>query len=102
MFSSFIGILGGLCAAIFATNLTISQYCTQVANAVLVKDFLIGLIKGGCFGVLISIIGCAKGLFCGRKAEDVGLATTSAVVHSITAIIITDAIFAVLLSSLGI
>jgi phospholipid/cholesterol/gamma-HCH transport system permease protein len=102
MFASFVGICGGLCAAIFATKLTVSQYCTQVANAVLVKDFLLGLVKGGCFGALISVIGCAKGLFCGKKAEDVGLATTSAVVNSITAIIITDAVFAVLLSSLGI
>ncbi|MDR1596023.1 MAG: ABC transporter permease [Puniceicoccales bacterium] len=102
MFSSFIGIFGGMCAAIFNTNTTVTQYCTQTANAVRVADFVIGMIKSSFFGVLISSIGCLKGLECGRSAEDVGLATTSAVVTSITAIIVADSIFAVIFSAIGV
>jgi phospholipid/cholesterol/gamma-HCH transport system permease protein len=102
MFSSFIGILGGVCASTCVTDMTISQYCVQTASAVSVIDFLIGISKSVVFGVLISLIGCMKGLQCGRSAEEVGLATTSAVVASITAIIVADAIFAVIFSSIGI
>ena len=39
---------------------------------------------------------------CNRSAEGVGVVTTSAVVSSITAIIIADAIFAVAFSAIGI
>ncbi|MDR1401996.1 MAG: ABC transporter permease [Puniceicoccales bacterium] len=102
MFSSFIGILGGMCASIFKTDLTIIQYCTQTVNAIYINDFFVGIVKGGFFGLLIATIGCLKGLECGHSAEDVGLATTSAVVTSITAIITADAMFAMLFSSLGV
>jgi phospholipid/cholesterol/gamma-HCH transport system permease protein len=102
MFSSFIGILGGMCASILKTDLTVIQYCVQTANAIYINDFFVGLAKGTFFGLLISAIGCLKGLDCGHSAEDVGLATTSAVVTSITAIIIADAVFAILFSAIGV
>ncbi|MDR2776571.1 MAG: ABC transporter permease [Puniceicoccales bacterium] len=102
VFSSFIGIFGGLCAAISATDLTIVRYCTQTAHAVHLNDFFVGIIKSCFFGFLIAAIGCQKGLQCKRSAEDVGLTTTTAVVTSITAIIIMDAIFAVIFSLIGI
>ncbi|MDR1432820.1 MAG: ABC transporter permease [Puniceicoccales bacterium] len=102
MFSAFIGIFGGLCAAVIRTDLSITQYCMQTANAVFVNDFLVGIAKGTFFGMLIAIIGCLKGLKCGRSAEDVGLATTAAVVTSITAIIVADAAFAVIFASIGV
>ncbi|MDR2737703.1 MAG: ABC transporter permease [Puniceicoccales bacterium] len=101
-FSSFIGIFGGLCASTFVTDLTVSQYYAQTVGAVSIGDFFVGVSKGMIFGVLIAAIGCMKGLQCGRSSEDVGLAATSAVVTSITAIIVADAIFAVIFSSIGI
>ncbi|MDR2629179.1 MAG: ABC transporter permease [Puniceicoccales bacterium] len=102
IFSSFIGIFGGLCAAISTTDLTIVRYCTQTAHAVHLNDFFVGIIKSCFFGFLVAAIGCQKGLQCKRSAEDVGLTTTTAVVTSIVAIIIMDAIFAVIFSLLGI
>ncbi|MDR1232710.1 MAG: ABC transporter permease [Puniceicoccales bacterium] len=102
IFSSFIGIFGGLCAAISATDLTIVRYCAQTAKAVCLNDFFVGIIKSCFFGFLVAAIGCQKGLQCKRSAEDVGLTTTTAVVTSITAIIIMDAIFAVIFSLIGI
>jgi phospholipid/cholesterol/gamma-HCH transport system permease protein len=102
IFSSFIGIFGGLCASVLTTDLTISQYYVQTTNAVSIGDFFVGVLKCAIFGVLVSIIGCMKGLRCGRSAEDVGLAATSAVVTSITAIIAADAAFSVIFYALGI
>ena len=54
------------------------------------------------FGIIIAIAGCYRGLNCGKDATAVGLATTSAVVTSITWIVIADAIFAVGFQMLGI
>jgi phospholipid/cholesterol/gamma-HCH transport system permease protein len=102
VFSSFIGVFGGLCSSIAMTKLTVLQYCTQTANAVCAGDFCVGIVKSVFFGMLVSTIGCSCGLRCGRSAEDVGLATTSAVVAGITAIIVADAGFAVLFSILGV
>ncbi|MDR2779260.1 MAG: ABC transporter permease [Puniceicoccales bacterium] len=101
-FSSFIGITGGACATMFSTSLTIAQYCIQTAHAVCLNDFFVGIIKSCFFGFLVATIGCQKGLQCERSAEDVGITTTTAVVTSITAIIIMDAIFAVVFSWFGI
>ncbi|MDR0742539.1 MAG: ABC transporter permease [Puniceicoccales bacterium] len=102
IFSSFMGILGGLCAAISTTDLTIVRYCTQMANSIHLNDLFVGIIKSCFFGFLVAAIGCQKGLQCKRSAEDVGLITTTAVVTSITAIVIMDAIFAIVFSFLGI
>ena len=102
IFSDVIGIIGGMCAALTITDITLSQYITQTINAISLNDMFIGLLKSGVFGILISSIGCFRGIQCGRSAESVGLVTTSAVVTGITAIIIADAIFAVLFSCLGI
>lgn len=102
IFADVIGITGGICAALTMTDITLSQYITQTVAAISLGDMFVGLLKSGVFGVLISSIGCFRGMQCGRSAESVGLVTTSAVVTGITAIIIADATFAVLFSCLGI
>ena len=102
IFSDFIGIFGGMVAAISSSSLTVTQFCTRLVKAVHIKEFFIGIFKSSVFGVLVSSIGCVKGMQCDRSAEGVGVVTTSAVVSSITAIIIADAIFAVAFSAIGI
>ena len=102
IFSDFIGIFGGMVAAISSSSLTVTQFFTQLVKAVHIKEFFIGIFKSSVFGILVSSIGCVKGMQCDRSAEGVGVVTTSAVVSSITAIIIADAIFAVAFSAIGI
>ena len=48
----------------------------------------VGLIKGTVYGILIAFAGCLRGMQCGRSAQAVGQATTSAVVTSIVLIVI--------------
>ena len=48
-----------------------------------------------------AVTGCLRGIESGRSAASVGAAATSAVVSGILAIIITDAVFAVLLNIVG-
>lgn len=66
-----------------------------------ISDLAIGVIKGSVFGALVAVTGCLRGIDAGRSAAAVGAAATSAVVSGILAIVITDAVFAVLLNILG-
>ncbi len=61
----------------------------------------IGLFHAFTFGIVISLAGCYQGMRCGRSAEAVGKATTSAVVVSLVGIIVVTSIITIVLSMLG-
>jgi phospholipid/cholesterol/gamma-HCH transport system permease protein len=65
------------------------------------SDIMVGVIKGGAFGVIVGLAGCLRGLQAERSAVGVGRAATSAVVTAILLLIIADAIFAVLFNVLN-
>lgn len=101
LFADFIGILSGFCVAWGVAGIHPLLYLAQTKRALALSHILIGLIKSAFFGQIIAVVGCYYGLRSGRDASSVGLATTSAVVASITWIIASDALFALLLSLLG-
>lgn len=96
-----VGIFGGMVIAVLISDVSITQYFNQIDNAVSLNDYLIGIFKGAVFGSIIGIAGCYRGLTCGRDASAVGMAATSAVVTSITWLVIADAVFAVMFHILG-
>jgi phospholipid/cholesterol/gamma-HCH transport system permease protein len=102
IFSDVIGICGGMFASIAMLNMNISQYFTQTKSAIALNDVFCGLSKSIVFAILIASIGCLKGMRCGRDSESVGKVTTSAVVISITSVIIADAVFALIFNAVGI
>ena len=57
-------------------------------------DILHGIGKSAIFAILITIVGIADGASVKGGAEGVGRVTTAAVVHGITAIVLTDMVFA--------
>jgi phospholipid/cholesterol/gamma-HCH transport system permease protein len=65
-------------------------------------DLLIGLIKAFCYGGIIALIGCYKGLSCGLGAEGVGRATTEAVVYSSITILIANFFLTLALEQLAV
>ncbi len=67
-----------------------------------VKDIVSSLVKASIFGLLIGGIGCYQGLRTGGGSDAVGRATTAAVVQAIVWYAISDGLFAVLYSVLGI
>ncbi|MDR0428724.1 MAG: ABC transporter permease [Puniceicoccales bacterium] len=101
-FSVFIGIGGGMMVAVPMFDISAVQYIFETVSAVSAIDFLVGVTKGLFFAMLIGGIGCWHGMRCGRNAAGVGMATTGAVVHSITAIIVADALFALFCNMLHI
>ncbi len=68
-------------------------YWQRMQEQILFRDFYTGLVQGGVFGVLISLIACYEGLNVRGGAEGVGRATTMTVVYSIVAIIAAACIF---------
>ena len=75
-------------------GMTLTGYMNQVLDLLSAEDVLHGLQKSVIFAVLITIVGFADGSSVEGGAEGVGRVTTKAVVHSITAIILTDMVFA--------
>ena len=101
-FADLCGLLGGAVATITALDITFPQYLRQLQDAVQVRDFLIGMVKAPVHAVIIALVGCYEGLKVERSAESVGRLTTKSVVESIVLVILATAVFAILMSVLGI
>jgi phospholipid/cholesterol/gamma-HCH transport system permease protein len=80
----------------------VPQFVTQLQNAVTLNTLLVGLVKAPVFAFLIGMVGCYEGLKVEGSAESVGRMTTTSVVESIFLVIVADAIFSIIFSSLGI
>ena len=102
LFADLISITGGFCVTWATLHVTPVLYLDRTLSAITLASFLLGVIKGGIFGILVALTGCYRGMECGTNAAAVGEATTRAVVTGITAIIATDGIFAVLCNALNI
>lgn len=101
LYSDFVGMAGGMLVSVGMLGLTPEQYVKHTMDAVSMTNFVIGIMKGSVFGVLVAMAGCLRGMQCGNDSAAVGKATTSAVVTSIVLIIVTDAIFTVMCNILG-
>ena len=75
-------------------GMTFATYVNQTLDLLSTQDVTHGLQKSLIFAVLITVIGIADGASVKGGAEGVGRVTTNAVVHGITAIVLTDMIFA--------
>lgn len=86
------GILGGLFIAVTVLDLSAVTYFEQAWEQLGSEDIWRGLFKAAVFGTIIGAVGCYQGFQVHGGAEGVGRVTTQAVVTSIIAIIVTDAI----------
>lgn len=102
VYADALGIMGGALVSSLTMDISLVQYFNQAQSAVHMRDFWLGVSKSCVFGILIAIAGCLSGIRCGRSASAVGVAVTSAVVSGIVAIVLSDAVFAVITEVLGI
>jgi phospholipid/cholesterol/gamma-HCH transport system permease protein len=102
VYADALGIAGGALVSSLTMDISLVQYFKQAQTAVHMRDLWLGVSKSCVFGVLIAIAGCLSGIRCGRSASAVGIAVTSAVVSGIVAIVLSDAVFAVITEILGI
>jgi len=96
-----VSIAGGLLVAMLGLDLTANAYLLQTQKAVGLWDVFSGCLKTVFFGLSVALIACQRGLAARGGAEGVGRATTSAVVTSLFAIVVVDAIFTVLFNAFG-
>ncbi len=75
-------------------GISLAAYMDETIELLSVDDLMHGLGKSVIFAVLITVIGVVNGASVQGGAEGVGKATTRAVVQSISAIIVTDMLFA--------
>lgn len=90
------GILGGMLITHQQLEISYYMFMDRVADVLDLKTLLVGLYKAPVFALFIALIACRMGLSVARDARSVGTHTTSTVVQSLVAIIILNAIFAVM------
>jgi phospholipid/cholesterol/gamma-HCH transport system permease protein len=89
-FSDVLGILGGFAVASLGLGLAPFPYLRASLDALVLEDIFGGLLKAACFALVVALVGCQRGLSVRGGPEQVGRATTSAVVTSILLVIVVD------------
>ena len=97
----FVGTLGGAAIADLFLEITPQTFIERLHTVFKLKHMVIGLIKAPVFAAFIGVIGCRMGLSVENNARSVGLNTTSTVVQSVVAVILLNAVFAVVCNELG-
>lgn len=102
IYANFLGIFGGAIVALTVLDISAYQYLVQTIYSVQLIDFTGGLFKATVYGVLIAVAGCRCGIECGNGSAAVGIATTSAVVSGIVAIVLSNAVINIIYTIYGI
>ncbi|MBN9429091.1 MAG: ABC transporter permease [Burkholderiales bacterium] len=95
------GLMGSMVIADSMLDITPTTFIARLQEALAPKHFVIGLAKAPVFGLFVAIIGCRMGMSVSRDTRSIGLNTTSTVVQAIVAVILLDALFALLFQELG-
>lgn len=93
-FSDMVGLLAAGVYVEMELGLSLGAFAEQITQFLKVGDLLHGLGKSVLFAILITAVGVVNGAAIQGGAEGVGRVTTRAVVHAIAAIVITDMLFA--------
>jgi phospholipid/cholesterol/gamma-HCH transport system permease protein len=93
VFAVIIGISGGFLICDFKLGIGYHTYWRMVADSLVLKDIVTGLLKTVFFGMIIATVGCFEGLNVKGGADGVGRSTTLSVVRSFIFIIMFDCIF---------
>jgi phospholipid/cholesterol/gamma-HCH transport system permease protein len=96
-----VGMAGAALIAQSFLGITPSFFFDRFLQVIPLKAYLIGVIKAPVFGLVVGLIACSMGLNVERNAQSLGMRTTSTVVQSIVAVIILNAVFAVVCATIG-
>jgi phospholipid/cholesterol/gamma-HCH transport system permease protein len=102
LYAGFVGMLAGMLVSATIFDIGMFEYYTETLVALELKHFWVGLSKGSVYGAVVAYAGCLRGMQCGRSAESVGEAATSAVVTGILLITISASLMTIIYYRLGI
>jgi phospholipid/cholesterol/gamma-HCH transport system permease protein len=94
-------LLGGAASAKIELGLSFRYFLHKLPDAVPLVNYMIGLLKGMTFGMLIALVSCHFGLRIKPNTDSLGRGTTTSVVTAITVVILADAVFAIIFSGVG-
>jgi len=100
-FADVTGILGGMIATKAHADLSFSFFLDRLQEVLGIKHYLLGLIKGPFFALIIATTGAFHGFRVTNDTESIGIETTASVVHAIFFVIACDALFSVIFTELG-
>jgi phospholipid/cholesterol/gamma-HCH transport system permease protein len=100
VYADLMGITGGAIMSLFALDISLTQFILQLKTALTPWTIWIGLMKAPVFAFIIALVGCYQGLRVEGNAESVGRLTTQSVVQAIFLVIIADAFFSIIFSTL--
>lgn len=96
-----IGIFGGYVIGVFYKDIPSSSYIAETRNAIALSDVLTGLVKSAAFAAIIAWVGCYQGYHVRGGPQEIGRATTAAVVLSLFLVIAADLLFTFLFYLFG-
>jgi phospholipid/cholesterol/gamma-HCH transport system permease protein len=94
----FVGVVSSYVIGVVIFNVDAGVYIANIQWISEPKHIFEGLVKSAIFGLILSLIGCYKGLEAGRGAKGVGTATTQSVVMALVSILIVDFLLSFLYS----
>jgi phospholipid/cholesterol/gamma-HCH transport system permease protein len=101
----FVGDLAGLTGAMMVAHtmldITPTTFIERLQANLGPQHYLLGLAKAPVFALFIAVMGCRMGLTVARDTRAIGLSTTATVVQCIVAVIVLDALFAILFQAVG-
>ncbi len=101
VWTSAAALLGGMFSAQNTLDISHQQFFQKLPDAVPILNLYIGLGKSAVFGMMIALIACHFGFRIKPNTESLGNETTNSVVAAITAVIMVDALFAILFMDVG-
>jgi phospholipid/cholesterol/gamma-HCH transport system permease protein len=101
LLANVIAIVGGGVVAVLNLGLTTAGYVNEIRASLVAWDIESGLYMSVAFALSIAFIACQQGLAASGGAVGVGKRATQTVVHSLFAIILLDALFALGYRALG-
>jgi len=102
VYTDVMGILGGMVMARAQLEVGYDTFFNRLNDAISLTSYLIGVGKAPVFAVIIALVGCYQGFQVTGSADSVGRQTTMSVVQAIFLVIVTDAMFSIAFSALGI
>jgi phospholipid/cholesterol/gamma-HCH transport system permease protein len=96
------GMVGGLLVIWAVLSLSPAFFFERLLSNVGVIHFWVGIVKAPVLAIVIAAIGCRQGFEVGGDVEQLGRRVTAAVVQALFAIIVLDAVFALIFLELDV
>lgn len=96
------GLLGGLLVTWNQLELGPAFFIQRIEDNVGIQHVWVGLSKAPVFAIVVAAIGARQGMGVGGDVESLGRRVTAAVVQAIFAIILLDAVFAMIFLEMGV